>query len=487
MRQLTHSELENIARRLMRENHFVIENPPAVERELREIEAAKISIGADVSDLRFLLWSSIDNESSRDLDQIEYAEKLSNGDIKLLVGIADVDWLAPLDSAIDRFAARNTITVYTEGEIFPMLPAALSTDATSLLPNVNRLAMIVEMTVCENGDVAETKIYRAATRNYAKLTYEKIGAWLDENAAAPEIFDQIEGLREQIFWQKEAAQRLYKFRRDKGALEFETVESVAVKEDGKIVDLQSVYPNSAQMIVENLMIAANVETAEFLESKNMPSIRRVVKTPARWNGIREIAKMFGAVLPEEPDSRALSEFLEERKKADALHFPDLSLSIIKLLGAGEYVVQTSDEETDGHFGLAVRDYAHSTAPNRRYPDLIVQRLLKAAIRNEPSPYSIDELKAIAAKCNERESAARKIERQMRKTVAANVMQNRLGEMFDAIVTGITPSGTFARILRPPVDGRIVRGENDLKVGEQIRVRVIETDVEKGFIDFARER
>ncbi len=487
MRQLTHSELENIARRLMRENHFVVENPPAVEKELREIEAEKLMFEADAIDLRSLLWSSIDNESSRDLDQIEYAEKLSNGDIKMLVGIADVDHLAPRDSAIDKFAAQNTITVYTEGEIFPMLPAELSTDATSLLPDIDRLAMVVEMIIGENGDVSETKIYRAATRNRAKLTYEKVGAWLDENADAPEAFTEIEGLREQILLQKEAAQRLYKFRRDKGALEFETVESEAVKEDDKIVDLRSVFSNSAQMIIENLMIAANVETAEFLESKNLPSIRRVVKTPARWNGIREIARKFGADLPETPDSRSLSEFLEQRKAADALHFPDLSLSIIKLLGAGEYVVQTSDEETEGHFGLAVRDYAHSTAPNRRYPDLIVQRLLKSATRNEPSPYSVDELKNIAAKCNERESAARKIERQMRKTVAANVMQNRIGQKFEAIVTGITPSGTFARILRPPVDGRIVRGEENLEVGKQIIVRVIDTDVEKGFIDFARER
>lgn len=486
MRQLTHFELENIARRLMRENHFVIENPPAVEKELREIEAEKLTFDADTIDLRSLLWSSIDNETSRDLDQIEYAEQLPNGDIKLLVGIADVDWLAPRDSAIDEFAAQNTITVYTEGEIFPMLPAELSTDATSLLPDVDRLAMIVEMIVGENGDVTETKIYRAATRNRAKLTYERVGAWLDENADAPREFAEIENLREQILLQKEAAQRLYKFRRDKGALEFETVESEAVKEGDKIVDLRSVYSNSAQMIIENLMIAANVETAEFLEARNIPSIRRVVKTPARWNGIRDIARKFGATLPDAPDSRALSEFLEKRKRADELHFPDLSLSIIKLLGAGEYVVQTADEDAEGHFGLAVRDYAHSTAPNRRYPDLIVQRLLKAAIKNESSPYSVDELKAIAARCNERESAARKIERQMRKTVAANVMQNRVGETFDAIVTGITPSGTFARILRPPVDGRIVKNEENLKVGEQIAVKVIDTDVEKGFIDFARQ-
>lgn len=488
MHQLTIAELRTRAKTAMKENGFVIKNSPQVEIELREIDSDKTNYDDDgVRDLRSLLWSSIDNESSRDLDQIEYAEKLPNGDIKILVGIADVDWVAPKHSAIDEFAAKNTVTVYTEGEVFPMLPFELSTDATSLLPDVDRLAVVVEMTICENGDVCDTNFYRALTHNYAKLTYEKIGAWLDENAPAPEIFEKVKGLREQVVLQKEAAIRLYKFRQKKGALEFETIESSAVKSDDKVVDLQSVLPNTAQLIIENFMIAANVETAEFLESKNIPSIRRVVKTPARWRGIREIAEKFGRHLPEEPDSRALSEFLETRRKADALHFPDLSLSIIKLLGAGEYVVQTTGEETDGHFGLAVRDYAHSTAPNRRYADLIVQRLLKSAIENHAPPYSIDELKAIAAHCNERESAARKVERLMRKVVAASVMQNRVGQVFKAIVTGVTSSGTFARILRPPVDGRIVEREENLKVGEQISVRLTGVDVEKGFIDFARER
>ncbi len=488
MRQLSIVELGDIAQNAMRESGFIIKNPPSVEAEVQAIEEDKTDFDLrGVRDLRALLWSSIDNDSSRDLDQIEYAEKLENGDIKLRVGIADVDAFAPKNSAIDELARRNTMTVYTEGDVFPMLPLELSTDTTSLLPDVDRLAVVVEMIICENGDVGDTNFYRALTRNRAKLTYEETGAWLDENAPAPEIFESIEGLREQVLLQKEAAERLYKFRQKKGALEFETIESSAVKSEEKIVDLESVAPNSAQMIIENFMIATNVETAEFLESKRIASIRRVVKTPARWRGIREIAGKFGTDLPENPDSRALSEFLETRRKADALHFPDLSLSIIKLLGAGEYVVQTADEDADGHFGLAVRDYAHSTAPNRRYADLIVQRLLKSAIENQPSPYLIDELKAIAAHCNERESAARKIERLMRKIVAASVMQNRVGQVFKAIVTGVTASGTFARILRPPVDGRIVEREENLKVGEQISVRLLDVNIEKGFIDFARER
>ena len=488
MRQLSINELGDIAQRAMRENGFIIKNPPNVEAEVAATdEAETIRKSSGVRDLRELLWSSIDNETSRDLDQIEYAEKLPNNDIKLRVGIADVDAIAPKHSAIDDLAARNTITVYTEGDVFPMLPLELSTDATSLLPEVDRLAVVIEMTICENGDVGATDFYRALTRNYAKLTYESVGAWLDEKAAEPEQFESVAGLRDQILLQKEAALRLYQFRQKKGALEFETIESSAVKSGDKFVDLESVAPNTAQLIIENFMIAANVETAEFLEAKNIASLRRVVKTPARWNAIREVAGKYGANLPAEPDSRALSAFLETRKKADALHFPDLSLSIIKLLGAGEYVVQSADEDSGGHFGLAVRDYAHSTAPNRRYPDLIVQRLLKSAIENSAPPYSIDELKSIAAHCNERESAARKVERLMRKIVAASVMQNRVGQIFKAIVTGITPSGTFARILRPPVDGRILRGEENLKIGEEITVRLVGVDVEKGFIDFECER
>ena len=486
MRQLNINELGDIAQHAMKENGFIIKNPPNVEAEARAIDEQKtLPKSVDARDLRSRLWSSIDNDSSRDLDQIEYAEKLPNGDIKLCVGIADVDAFAPKHSAIDDLAGANTITVYTEGDIFPMLPYELSTDATSLLPDVDRLAVVVEMIISDQGEIGATDFYSALTRNYAKLTYEKIGAWLDENAAEPEQFAAVKGLREQILLQREAAERLYKFRQQKGALEFETIESSAVKSDNKFVDLESVLPNTAQLIIENFMIAANVETAEYLESKNVASIRRVVKTPARWRGIREIAQKYAVNLPEEPDSRALSEFLDARKKADALHFPDLSLSIIKLLGAGEYVVQTAHED-NGHFGLAVRDYAHSTAPNRRYADLIVQRLLKATIRNQPPPYTIDELQAIAAHCNERESAARKVERLMRKIVAASVMQNRVGQVFTAIVTGITPSGTFARILRPPVDGRIIKNEDHLNIGEQISVRLIDVEVEKGFIDFACE-
>lgn len=485
--KITFAHLTEIARQTLAENGFTTEFPPPVEAEVENLAAENFSANDDsIRDLRALLWSSIDNKSSLDLDQIEYAESLPNGDIRILIGIADVDALVAKDSTIDRFAARNTVSIYTPSRVFPMLPERLSTDLTSLKQDADRFGVVTEMIVGESGDVGESSIYRALIRNCAKLSYEETGAWLDENAAPPEAFSSVEGLREQILLQQKVAARLHEFRREKGALEFETVEPEAVTSGGEITNLKTVQPNSAQNIIENFMIAANVQMAEFLESRGVASLRRVVKTPARWEGIRKIAASYGEKLPENPDSVALSEFLERRRAADALHFPDLSLSIIKLLGAGEYVVQLPGEDAGGHFGLAVRDYAHSTAPNRRYTDLIVQRLVKATLENNATPYTADELTAIAAHCNERESAARKVERQMRKVVAASVMQSHIGETFEAIVTGITPSGTFARILRPPVDGRVVRGEENLQVGAKISVRLINTNVQKGFIDFAFE-
>lgn len=481
--QLTFSELTEIAREAMSENGFLIEFPPEVRAEIAALVNHEIE-SSGVRDLRNLLWSSIDNESSRDLDQVEYAEELSNGDVRLLVGIADVDEYAPKNSAIDDFARQNTITVYTESSIFPMLPEELSTDLTSLIENADRLAVIVEMTVCKNGEVKGTNIYRALIHNYAKLSYEEIGAWLDAKGKLPEKFAQVRGLQEQIFLQKLAASRLQNFRREKGALEFETIESSPVYAGGEIVNLAVVQTNSARKIIENFMIAANVETAEFLESRGVASLRRAVEIPARWEGIRRVAESVGEELPSTPDSRSLADFLASRRTADPVHFPDLSLSIVKLLGAGDYAVKSSGEDGDGHFGLAVRDYAHSTAPNRRYADLVVQRQVKAVLQKENAPYSIEELKAIADRCNERESRSRKVERKMRKIVAATVMQSRIGESFEAIVTGVTTSGTFARILRPPVDGRIVEGEKSVQIGERIKVQLLAANPENGFIDFA---
>jgi len=483
--QINEAKLDERARQAMRDNGFVAVFPQEVLDQVKALkENRQTQTNGSIQDLRNLLWSSIDNESSRDLDQIEYAEQLDNGDMRILVGIADVDALVPKDSPIDKFAAQNTVTVYTESEIFAMLPEDLSTGLTSLNENQDRLAIIVELVVKENGDVPGNNVYRGLVRNHAKLAYESVGAWLDENAPMPEKIANSPDLKAQILLQQKAADRLHEFRKAKGALEFESIESSAVVVNGQIRDIKSVEPNSARKIIENFMVAANVEMAEFLDNHNSLSLRRVVKTPERWDRIREVAADLGEDLPVQPDAQALAGFLDKRRAADPEHFPDLSLSIVKLIGAGEYVVQRPGEDGDGHFGLGVRDYAHSTAPNRRYPDIVVQRLVKAAIDGETAPYSEDELNAIAEQCNEQERAARKVERKMRKIVAATVMQNRVGQDFEAIVTGKTASGTFARILRPPVDGRIVKGEEDVRVGQKIEVKLLSADPRNGFIDFA---
>ena len=482
---INEAKLDARARQTMVDNGFTAVFPQEVLDQVGTLnKSQQTQTDSSIQDLRNLLWSSIDNESSRDLDQIEYAEQLENGDIRILVGIADVDEMVPKDSPIDKFAAQNTVTVYTESEIFPMLPTELSTDLTSLNENKDRLAIIVELVIKENGDVPGNNVYHGLVRNHAQLAYESVGAWLDENGPIPKKIADSPELKDQILLQQKAAERLHEFRKAKGALEFESIESSAVVVDGQIRDIKSVEPNSARKIIENFMVAANVEMAEFLDNHKSLSLRRVVKTPERWDRIREVAADFGETLPEQPDAQALAEFLDKRRAADPEHFPDLSLSIVKLIGAGEYIVQRPGEDGDGHFGLGVRDYAHSTAPNRRYPDIVVQRLVKAAISGEPAPYSEDELNAIAEHCNEQERAARKVERKMRKVVAATVMQNRVGQEFDAIVTGKTASGTFARILRPPVDGRIVKGEERVQVGEKIDVKLLSADPRNGFIDFA---
>lgn len=490
MNQLTTDELNALARKALIENGFAPNFPPQVIEAAQSLDERQIIADAvadsSVKDLRSLLWSSIDNASSLDLDQAEYAEKLPNGDIRLLVGIADVDAFVPKNSALDKFAAENTVSVYAGSHVYPMLPEWLSTDLTSLREGADRLAIITEIVVCLDGDVREVNIYRALLHNYAKLSYEETGAWLDGRGRIPTRVVNAEGMEAQIHLQQEAAERLRNLRRKNGTLEFETIESKPIFENGRITDLQFEPPNAARDIIENFMVTANVKMAEFLEDRNALSLRRVVENPARWNRIVELAGNFGTHLPENPDQVALSEFLARRRAADPVHFPDLSLSVIKLLGAGDYVVQEpGGEAVDGHFGLAVADYTHSTAPNRRYTDLIVQRLVKAAIAGKDASYPFEELTAIAGHCNERESAARKVERQMRKTIAASVMASRVGETFEAIVTGINAAGTFARILRPPVDGRVVKGESGVEVGEKIRVRLLAVDAPRGFIDFAR--
>jgi exoribonuclease-2 len=367
-----------------------------------------------------------------------------------------------------------------------MLPEPLSTGMTSLNEGADRLAVVADMTVKSNGDVPESTFYRALLANRAKLSYEEIGEWLDHDGELPAKLQNNPELKGQIELQREAAERLRAYRKAKGALEFESIESAAVIEGDNVKGIVSVEPNSARRLIENFMVAANVEMAEFLEAHGYASLRRVVRTPERWDGIRRIAAEYGFSLPQEPDQPALADFLEKRHAADPVHFPDLSLSIVKLIGSGDYVVERIGDDAGGHFVLAVRDYAHSTAPNRPFAEIVVQRLVKAVIAEKPSPYTDDELQAIADHCNAQETGARKVERKMRKVIAATVMQRHIGEHYDAIVTGKTSAGTFARILRPPVDGRIEHGEQGLEVGQKVRVRLVSADPRHGFIDFAAE-
>jgi len=445
---------------------------------------------ASIRDLRSLLWSSIDNVESRDLDQVEWAERASDNAIRLLVGIADVDALVPRGSAIDLHAAANTSSVYTGVEVFPMLPLELSAALTSLLPHVDRLAIVVSLLVSVDGTVQTEEVFRARLRNRAKLSYEEIGTWLEDLSAdmsthAPESVADVPGLEEQLRLQNEAAGRLRGERVRLGALSFETVEARPVVVAGRVTGLALTSHNEARDLIESFMVAANGAIADYLHRKGSLAIGRVVREPDRWPRIVELAKSLQDTLPDEPDSRALSEFLERRKKADPAHFADVSLSVVKLLGPGQYEVERPDEVPSGHFGLAVRDYTHSTAPNRRYVDLVTQRLLKACISNAAAPYSEAELETIAARCMDRENAARKVERLMRKIASATLLSNRIGEVFDAIVTGASPKGVFVRLLSPPVEGRVMRGERDLDVGDKTRVRLVSTDAERGFIDFER--
>jgi VacB/RNase II family 3'-5' exoribonuclease len=481
---VTDSHLAERAHQAMLDNGFEPEFGVEIHKQLKKIEQNAFDGSGGAKDLRHLLWSSIDNSSSLDLDQVEYAEELENGDIRVMVGIADVDEVVKKATPIDRHAARNTVSVYTQSRIFPMLPEELTTGLTSLNEGKDRAAIICEMIVKENGDVPESTFYRAIVTNRAKLAYEDIGDWLDNKSDVPLKLVNLPSLKVQIEVQHRAAIRLQRYRTEKGALDFESIESAAVVEDGKIKGIKSVESNPARKLIENFMVAANVEMAEFLENKGALSIRRVVKMPERWDGIRKIAAAFGDNLTEQADQPALAGFLARRRAADPDHFPDLSLSIIKLIGSGEYVVQRQGEDAGGHFALAVNDYSHSTAPNRRFTDIVVQRLVKAVIGGQPSPYSAEELDEIAAHANDQERAARKVERKMRKIIAATVMRRHIGEHFDAIVTGDTSAGVFARILRPPVDGRIVRGEASLDVGDKVKVRLLSADPNNGFIDFA---
>jgi VacB/RNase II family 3'-5' exoribonuclease len=453
--------------------------------ELGRIESPASITGEQVHDCRGLLWASIDNDDSRDLDQLTVAEALPGGKVKILVAVADVDALVNKGSAIDEHARHNTTSVYTAGRIFPMLPEKLSTDLTSLHFNEDRMAVVVEMVIGADGSLEDSDIYRAHVRNHAKLAYNSVAAWLEGHGILPEAIAAVKGLQENLRLQDGAAQSMKNLRHVHGALSFETVEARPVFEGDEIRDLEVERRNRAKDIIEDFMIGANGVTARYLSSKKFPSIRRVVRTPKRWERIVELADEHGSKLPDTPDSKALEDFLTRAKAADPVGFPDLSLAVIKLMGAGEYVAELPGDTAPGHFGLAVKDYTHSTAPNRRYTDLITQRLVKAAIGERPVPYSNDELEALAKHCTEEEDAANKVERQVGKSAAAMVLEHRIGEQFDAIVTGASSKGTWARLLTVPVEGRVVHGFEGLDVGNRIRVQLTHTDVERGFIDFRK--
>ncbi len=475
--------LEQIARRAMLERGLLPDFSAESLAELERIHSPATENSGQISDLRGLLWASIDNDDSRDLDQLSVAEPRPNGGCKLLVAVADVDALVLKGSALDRQAGHNTTSVYTAAMIFPMLPEKLSTDFTSLNDREDRLALVIEMVIDREGSLQEWGIFRALVRSQAKLAYNSVAAWLEGSGPPPEGIAAVRGLDENLRLQDRVAQSLKRFRHLHGALNFETIEARPLFDGDRISELSVEKKNRARSLIEDFMIAANGVTAKFLFEKKFPSIRRVVRTPKRWDRIVSLAREQGFILPEEPDSKALEGFLLKANSDDPVRFPDLSLSIIKLLGAGEYVSELPGENAPGHFGLAVKDYAHSTAPNRRYPDLITQRLLKAALEGVPCPYSADELEELARHCTEEEDAARKVERQVGKSAAALLLEARIGERFEAIVTGAAPKGTWARLLQPPLEGRLVQGFEGVDVGDRIRVELIHTDVDRGFIDF----
>jgi ribonuclease R len=477
--------LQSIAHRVMLERGLLPYFSNADLSELEKIQAPAALNGESMRDLTELLWSSIDNDDSLDLDQLTVAEGLPGDKVKILVAVADVDALVKNGSAINEHARHNTTSIYTAAEIFPMLPEKLSTNLTSLNFNEDRLSIVVEMVILADGSLQGSDVYQARVRNHAKLAYNSVAAWLTGSGPVPGQITAVTGLDENLRLQDQTAQRMKNFRELNGALSLETIEAKPVFDGDQIRVLEIEEKNRAKEIIEDFMIGANGVTARFLSSKKFPSIRRVVRIPKRWDRIVEIAGEKGVTLPSVPDSKALEEFLVKQKTVDPLRFPDLSLTIIKLLGSGEYIAELPDGNVPGHFGLAVKDYAHSTAPNRRFPDLLTQRLLKAALEGRPLPYGLDELDVLATHCTETEDVVNKVERQVEKSAAALLLESRIGEQFDSIVTGAAEKGTWVRLLDVPVEGKLVSGFDGVDVGNRIRVQLISVDVQKGFIDFKK--
>jgi exoribonuclease R len=470
---------------VMKRNGF---EPDFSTDALREVDQLDDVPPAGLRDLRALLWSSIDNRESRDLDQVEVAERLFGGLIRVRIGVADVGTLLPQGSAADTRAAANTTSVYTGVAVFPMLPLRLSTDLTSLNEGVDRRAVIIEFDVADDGTISNAAVYRALLRNHAKLTYSEVGAWLDGTGPDPRAFNRLPLLREQLRMQDDAAQRLRLARNRGGALNFDSVEASPVVVNGKVIDLVVAGRNRARDLIEDFMVAANRTVATYLLEHSCASLRRVVREPKRWDRIVALAADVRETLPPVPDSAALSGFLTRRRAADPDHFADLSLSVVKLLGPGVYVLEKrlGARRDAGHFGLGIADYVHSTAPNRRFADLVTQRMLYALEAKLPAPYSDADLTDIANRCTERGVAARKVERTMRKVAGASMLAERVGESFSGIVTAASAKGTYARLLSPPVEGRVVRGERGLDVGDTVRLKLVVADPERGYIDFEHD-
>ena len=480
------SVLEQIARRVMMEHGFQTDFSFAALYELAKIQNFDAGKGIIFKDLRQLLWASIDNDDSQDLDQLTVAEELPDNNVKILVAIADVDSMVKKNSEIDGHAHQNKTTVYTAGKTFPMLPEKLSTNLTSLDYNEDRPALVVEMLIDDAGEIKSSDIYHATVNNHAKLAYNAVAAWLEGKEPTPNKAVAVPpALAENLRIQDRVAQKLRSQRYKRGALELQTLEASPVFDGDEIRDLQVEENNRAKEIIEDFMIAANDVTAVFLQGKQISSLRRVVRAPKRWDRIVEIAAQHNFQLPAQPDSKALSDFLVKQKAADPLRFPDLSLIIIKLLGAGEYVVELPNQTAPGHFGLAVKDYTHSTTPNRRFPDLITQRILKSTLSGSQMPYTDSELSELAQRCTEKEDDANKVERQVAKSAAAMLLSVRIGDLFDAICTGAADKGTWVRIFQPPIEGRLARGYEGVDVGNRLKVKLVHVDVDKGFIDFEK--
>jgi VacB/RNase II family 3'-5' exoribonuclease len=480
------NDLRRIARQAMLHRGFLPDFSAAALQQSASIGTAPRAAEPAIRDLRALLWLSIDNDESRDLDQVSVARPLADNATQLLVGIADVDALVERGSPVDDHARTNTTSIYTAAQIFPMLPERLSTNLTSLADRQERLAVVVEMTVMADGSITDTDVYRALVFNHARLAYNDVSNWLDDKAPAPAAISDSPELQQQIRIQEAASERLRKVRHALGAMRLETIQAETVFTNGGLSDLRPATKNRAKELVEDQMIAANGVTARFLEYKGLASLRRVLQTPKRWDRIVALAANYGERLPSTPDVVALSAFLQRRRQADPARYADISLSIIKMLGSGEYGVDVPGRRVEGHFGLAVSDYTHSTAPNRRFPDLVTQRLVKAAIAGDHTPYSEEELNIIARHCTEREDEAAKVERQVRKSAAAMLLESHIGREFDAIVTGAADKGTWVRINKPVAEGRVVRGAQGLDVGDHVRVKLLGVDIERGFIDFATD-